>query len=415
VDLALGFDFGTSGARAVVIDGSGVIQHQGCTGYDLLSAGSWQMALRELMAKIPLSLRPRIASIAVDGTSGTGLLVNNWGVPVTAPLPYYHRCPVNLQLVPYHSPARSSTSSLAKLMYWQATFTEGGEFYFLHQADWLASLLHGQLGISDYHNALKLGYDVVHLQYPPWFPPVKFRLPQVVAPGTPIGTLLPQWCENYHLPKQCVICAGTTDSNAVTIACLAHTPPAGLGITILGSTMVLKVLTPNPIFHGDYGIYSHRWHDPHLNLYVAGGASNTGGAVLKHFFTDQELADVSLSIDPHQASPYDYYPLLQVGERFPICDPHLPARLTPRPPEPHLFLHGLLESMARIEKVGYGRLEECGAVYPTQVITAGGGAVNTTWQTIRGRVLGVPVSRADQADSAYGTALLAQGTDKLGK
>lgn len=36
----------------------------------------------------------------------------------------------------------------------------------------------------------------------------------------------------------------------------------------------------------------------------------------------------------------DYYPLLRPGERFPVNDPGLPPRLTPRPEDDAVFLQG---------------------------------------------------------------------------
>ena len=62
-----------------------------------------------------------------------------------------------------------------------------------------------------------------------------------------------------------------------------------------------------------------------------GGASNTGGAVLKEFFTSEQLKELSAQIDPDQSSGLDYYPLTKPGERFPVNDPRLEPRLTPRP------------------------------------------------------------------------------------
>ena len=38
----------------------------------------------------------------------------------------------------------------------------------MHHADWLASLLHGRGGVSDWNNALKLGYDPGEEAYPDW-------------------------------------------------------------------------------------------------------------------------------------------------------------------------------------------------------------------------------------------------------
>ncbi|WP_421656819.1 hypothetical protein [Leptothermofonsia sp. ETS-13] len=86
-----------------------------------------------------------------------------------------------------------------------------------------------------------------------------------------------------------------------------------------------------------------------------GGASNTGGAVLQQFFTPAELDELSAQISPEIESPFDYYPLTKPGERFPINDAQLAPRLEPRPGDRIEFLHGLLESMARIEAkvIGY--------------------------------------------------------------
>jgi D-ribulokinase len=88
--------------------------------------------------------------------------------------------------------------------------------------------------------------------------------------------------------------------------------------------------------------------------------------------------------------------------------------LEPRPASDAEFLHGLLESLARIEAQGYQLLEQLGASRLQQVLTAGGGAKNKVWQTIRQRQLQVPVGRSPQDEAAYGTALLAlRGTEVL--
>ena len=150
-------------------------------------------------------------------------------------------------------------------------------------------------------------------------------------------------------------------------------------------------------------IYSHRFGD----LWLVGGASNTGGAVLRHFFTGTELESFSREIDPNAESGLDYYPLLQKGDRFPINNSELPPRLAPRPENPILFLHGLLEGIAKIELRGYELLQALSAATITKVYTAGGGAKNSTFTTIRGRYLGVPTMRAVHTDAAYGSAILA--------
>jgi sugar (pentulose or hexulose) kinase len=167
---------------------------------------------------------------------------------------------------------------------------------------------------------------------------------------------------------------------------------------------VLKLLSDTRVESTEHGVYSH-WFG---SRWLAGGASNAGGAVLRQFFDDRQLAALSETIDPTVASPLDYLPLPRTGERFPVNDPQLAPRLTPRPADDAEFLHGLLESLGRIEARGYGLLAELGATPVGHVDTAGGGAHNLAWTRIRQRLLGVPVARAAHTEAAYGAALLAR-------
>jgi len=403
----LGIDFGTSGARAAVIDRDGQLQTEVKASLNEQSPTAWEHALWELLDQIPLGWRQTLGAIALNGTSATVLICDATGEPLAPPLLYHDsRAAVVLAQIRAIAPAEhtvvSATSSLAKLLWFkQQGLVEG---YFLHQADWLGWLLHGQLGISDYHNALKLGYDVEQLRYPDWLLNLKpsVRLPEVLTPGTPVAPLRSELASRWQIPTDCQICTGTTDSIAAFLASGVSQP--GEAVTSLGSTLVLKLLSQQRLEESGYGIYSHRLGE----LWLVGGASNTGGAVLRQFFSDAELRELSQQIQPAIPSPLDYYPLLQPGERFPTNDPELAPRLTPRPEQPAEFLHGLLESMARIEAQGYRLLQELGATSLTQVYSAGGGAQNPVWTAIRARHLSVPVLTSAQTEAAYGTALLAR-------
>ncbi|MGF1601017.1 MAG: FGGY-family carbohydrate kinase, partial [Thermosynechococcaceae cyanobacterium] len=207
--------------------------------------------------------------------------------------------------------------------------------------------------------------------------------------------------QQLGLSPQCQIYAGTTDSIAAFLASGAQQP--GEAVTSLGSTLVLKLLSETRVDNAHYGIYSHRLGQH----WLVGGASNTGGAVLQQYFSTTELTALSQKLDPQQPSPLDYYPLPKPGERFPIHDPELGPRLQPRPDRPEDFLHGLLESLARIEVQGYRLLQDQGATPLTQIYTAGGGAQNLTWQAIRQRHLWAPIKEPRHRQAAYGTALLA--------
>ena len=58
------------------------------------------------------------------------------------------------------------------------------------------------------------------------------------------------------------------------------------------------------------------------------------------FFTDARLRELTPLLDPSHPSGLDYYPLTRPGERFPVNDPGLQPRLTPRPDDDAAFLQG---------------------------------------------------------------------------
>jgi sugar (pentulose or hexulose) kinase len=297
----------------------------------------------------------------------------------------------------------SATSGLAKFL-WLTRHSDLSEaVHFMHQADWLAALLTGRGGVTDYHNALKSGYDAERLCWPDWVLklPHTHLLPRVVAPGAALGKISPAIAEHFDLNPDCILRAGTTDSIAAFIAAGRCEP--GTAVTSLGTTIVLKLLSEKRVEAAQYGVYSHRYG----NLWLAGGASNAGGGALRQYFSDEQLALLSNRIDPATDSALDYYPLPRPGERFPANDPQQAPRTSPRPADDAHFLHGLLQGLSRIEAAGYARLAELGATPPKSVATSGGGAKNAAWANMRERLLGVPVTVAEHAEAAYGAALLA--------
>lgn len=165
----------------------------------------------------------------------------------------------------------------------------------------------------------------------------------------------------------------------------------------------MKLLCDASLFAPQFGIYSHRLG----NRWLAGGASNVGGAVLAAYFKPTALDCLSAKIDPALASSLDYYPLPRPGERFPIADPALAPRVAPRPDDDAAFLHGLLEGIARVEALGYRRLAELGGPALVGVRSVGGGARNAVWSAIRARVLGVSMRSAAAEQAAAGAARLA--------
>ncbi|GKC77385.1 hypothetical protein Tco_1128159 [Tanacetum coccineum] len=153
-------------------------------------------------------------------------------------------------------------------------------------------------------------------------------------------------------PKDYVLCSGTTYSIAAFLAARATQP--GKAVTSLGSTPAIKLLSTTRIEDAQFGVYSHRLDDK----WLVGGASNTGGAVLRQPFSDEQLENLSKQIDSMEPSLLDYYALPTEGERFPIADSKFVPRLSPRPESDVAYLHGILESIAHIEAMGYALLKD---------------------------------------------------------
>jgi D-ribulokinase len=409
----IGIDVGTSGVRCVAMDAAGDIIAQASVKHAGFGPGlrdpqvwwkSVQASLRSLFQQVPAS---RIAALAVDGTSGTMLPIDINGAPLASALMYNDVVEDEAvldalsRLAPAASAARGPTSGLAKAM----TFaTIAGLSRVLHQADWIAGMLSGNFRVSDANNALKTGYDLLEGRWPDWIASTGFPialLPDVVSPSTPIAAISPETAKAFGLAPETLVVAGTTDGCASFLATGANT--IGDGVTALGTSLTIKVLCDKPICAPQFGIYSHRVGD----MWLAGGASNSGGKVLLLHFTADQIESLCLRIDSETDSGFDYYPLADIGERFPIADPKLNPRMEPRPKDDALFLKGLLEGMANIEALGYRRLMELGAPALGSVRTVGGGAVNQVWSRIRARKLGVPFLAAASEEAAAGTARLA--------
>jgi D-ribulokinase len=407
----LGLDFGTSGVRGIVIDQAEMIIQEVKYAFNNNDNKPqvWREILEQILHDLELEIKFNLGRIAVNGTSATVLLCDDQGEPLNEAILYNDDRGIEIlnevkNILPLVPVVLSATSSLCKLIWYskQSYFTQAQAF--LHQADWLSFLLHGRLGVSDYHNALKLGYDVENLTYPLALQKLPFFqiLPQVYPPSMPVNIINKYMAQKFNINPHCVICLGTTDSIAAFVASGARL--AGEAVTSLGSTLVLKLLSNIRVDEENSGIYSHRFG----NLWLTGGASNTGGNVLKYYFTEAELRVLSQQINPDGESNLAYYPLLKTGDRFPINDPFLAPQITPIPENRVIFLQGILEGIAKIEKLGYEKLQQLGASPLTQVYTAGGGAKNENWRLIRQKYLQIPVKLSEQIEAAYGSALLAK-------
>jgi D-ribulokinase len=411
--VALGIDVGTSGVRAVALDAAGAVAGMGSAamatfGPDRRDPAIWartvEAALARLAAQVPLG---GIGAVAVDGTSGTVLGLDAAGDPVGGALMYNDAIgdavgdpsiPAAIDAVaPRETAARGASSALARAIVLQ---DRPGVLAIVHQADWIAGLLAAEPPPGDESNALKTGYDPVARRWPDWLAGTPLR-PGLLAPVIPCGARSGTLSGRFGLPAGAMLVAGVTDGCASFLATGAATP--GDCVTALGTTLTLKLSSDRPVFSPEHGVYSHRIGE----MWLAGGASNTGGGALAVHFAPERIAALSALIDPDRPSGLDYYPLPGPGERFPTADPALQPRMAPRPDDDALFLAGLLEGIARIEAEGYRRLPALGATAPLTLRTVGGGARNPAFSGIRARILGLPMAEAASEEAAAGVARLA--------
>ena len=420
----LGIDLGTTGCRIVAVDYSGnqITQAESPIASPARrdnqvtqDPDQWWQAVSACLDNIFQVVEPKqIHSIAVDGTSNTILLCDKQGVPVTTGLMYNDsRAQAEAALIAKtadkNSGAHGSSSSLSKLLWLQTRQLDKKSAYVLHQSDWITGRLMGSWGHTDHNNALKLGFNPETLNWPDWFSALKVEtrlLPEVTAPGEELGTISQEIAMSFGMANDTIVVAGTTDGTAAFLAAGATMP--GHGVTSLGSTLVIKLLSEKPVFSPEHGVYSHRLG----NQWLAGGASNSGGAVLLQYFKPEQMIEMTQMLDPENLTGLDYYPLPAVGERFPVNDPDLVARLEPLPSDSVTFFQAMLEGIANIEAQGYKLLADLGAPKVAEVRTTGGGSHNKPWQRIRENIIGAKMIPANSDLSAYGTALLALGIIK---
>jgi len=421
IDCFLGLDIGTTGVRAILIDVEG---HILATSSASLPASiserkmvcqqpdDWwsavQICLQQLAARHNMA---GLQAISIDGTSGTTLLTDSQNRPVSPALMYNDvRPPGRVQNLCEKSPdipACSRTSALSKAVWLSQHYTPAGEFFIQQQADWVLSQFTGKPGASDWNNALKIGFDLDTLTWPDWLSDLNLsrgHFPRVFRPGRSVAEISPQIASQLGIPATTRLHAGTTDSIAAYHASGAIQP--GDAVTSLGSTLVLKLCTNSPINSIAEGIYSHRIDK---QRWLVGGASNSGGAVLKENFTHEELLSLSKQINPAQNTGLNYYPLPSKGERFPYPDAEKQPNMLPVPENRSEYLQAIFEGMAQIEKQGYSLFEKLGTVKVKSIRSSGGGAKNEAWTKIRERIISRPLIKATHTEAAYGSALLAAG------
>ncbi len=398
-----GLDFGTSGGRISIINSQKELVYSNSVPYrySFKNPNSWIDSCEKLLNNLPSEVKSSLDRLAISGTSGTLTASNLNGELLGDAIPYNQACDENKILIESltsrEDHLRTPYSSLAKAL--KLIDIHGTNILLRHQSDWITGWFLKDWTYGEESNNFKLGWDQIKGSWPKSYINTSWQkcLPKIIKSGQIIGRVHYDFAENFKLNKKLILISGTTDSNASLIAADLGKED---GLTVLGTTIVVKKIIDNPI--KEKGITTHRVS----GNWICGGASNAGCGILSKFFSDLEITELSRQINTSKSTAFNLLPLNSKGERFPIDDSNLEPILDPRPVSDSLYLQALFEGLANIELKGWEKLGELTGSLPRRIVTVGGGSKNPQWRKIREKIINIPIISCKKTTS-FGTALLA--------
>jgi sugar (pentulose or hexulose) kinase len=423
----LGLDLGTQSVRAMVVSGAGetlaVNSHKLTSRRDgprhEQDPEEWWRAIsaasRAALATLPGSLT--IHGLAVDGTSGTILLVDSRGRPLTPGLMYDDTRAVEETRRANEAGAAvwamlgynrmQAPWGLPKLL-WLLGHHRGlaAGTRLAHQTDFINRRLVGGEVATDTSNALKTGVDLINECWPQEvFAALGVPgdiLPAVVRAGTSLGMVSAEAATQTGIPQGTPVIAGMTDGCAAQMASGALS--VGSWNSVLGTTLVFKGVTLDLIKDPAGVVYSHRSPDGN---WLPGGASSAGaGAISKHF-PERDLEALGTQAAKREPASVVTYPLHGRGERFPFIAPEAEGFTLGQPADEIDQYAALLQGVAFIERLCFDYLDMLGAPIGGPFVLTGGGAKSRYWCQLRADVLGSPITLPENAEAALGMAVLA--------
>jgi sugar (pentulose or hexulose) kinase len=412
-DVCVGLDLGTGSARALAVAGNGTVVGRGSrplrsrrdgarheqdpAGWWHAVAGACRDALRDVAPE-------RVRGVATCATSGTILLADRDGRPLTTAL-MYDDARAGEQARHLGLPHSWALPKLLWLLEHEpsAAGTPGARL--AHQPDVVTCRLAGHAVASDASHALKTGYDPARARWPDAVANAlstnAIVLPDVVAPGTRLGAVCDGAAAQTGLPAGTPVIAGMTDGCAAQIAAGALRP--GDWNAVLGTTLVLKGCARERIDDPARGVYSHRSPD---GGWLPGGASSTGAGVLPAAFPGRDLDELGRLATAHERTRVLAYPLVSRGERFPFVAPDAEAFMLGEPESDGEHAAALMQGVALVERLCFEQLNRLGAPTGGELSLTGGATRNRAWCQLRADALGRAVRLPEQDESAFGMAIL---------
>ncbi|WP_405799398.1 FGGY-family carbohydrate kinase [Streptomyces sp. NBC_01506] len=412
----MGIDLGTQSVRAVLVDDAGAMHGSGAAPLGGSRDGvrheqspdEWWQAVRTAVGAALRDVPPRtVRALAVCGTSGTVLLTDGAGRPLTPGLMYDDgRATAEAALARERGLRVQPTWALPKAMWLLRQHSWGPGVRLTHQPDFIVSRLVGGRTPTDSSHALKTGYDLMTDAWPHeelaalGLDPGLF--PEVVRPGRKLGEVDAEGEAATGIPAGTPVIAGMTDGCAAQIA--SGSLSVGSWNSVLGTTLVLKGVTAAPV-HDDTGVlYNHRAPD---GGWLPGGASGVGAGALARAFPDADPARLDALAPAHEPSTALAYPLVARGERFPFLAPDAAPFLLGEPASDADHWAALLQGVGHTERLCLDYLDHLGAPQDGPLTFTGGGSRSAYWNQLRTDILGRTVHIPRHSEPALGMAVLA--------
>ncbi|MGW5473640.1 FGGY-family carbohydrate kinase [Streptomyces chartreusis] len=408
----LGIDLGTQSVRVLLVTGDGTVLGSGSAPlagrrdgvrHEQDPGDWWEGVCTASRAALDSRRGMRIGGLAVCGTSGTVLLTDGAGRPMSPALMYDDgRATAQGARARMAGAAVQDTWALPKAVWLTETYGPGRV---THQPDLVVSLLTGELPPADSSHALKTGYDLERDAWPAMLPRLGLpgtALPEVVRPGSPLGEVCASAADATGIPAGTPVVAGMTDGCAAQIASAALRP--GSWNSVLGTTLVLKGASPTPVRDPTGVVYNHRAPE---GDWLPGGASSVGAGVLTAAFAGADPAVMDTLAAAYEPSGAIAYPLVSPGERFPFNAPDATALVLGEPESDADLWAALLQGVAFTERLCLDYLHHLGAPLDGPLTFTGGAARSPYWNQLRADVLGRPARVPRETEPALGMAALA--------
>lgn len=415
----MGIDLGTQSVRAVLVGDDGAMLGSGAAplggGRDGVrheqSPDDWWEAVRTATGAALRERRPALVSaVAVCGTSGTVLLTDGAGRPLTPGVMYDDgRATAEAALARDAGLRVQPTWALPKAMWLlsrHARTSDASDAHLTHQPDFIVSRLVGRRTPTDSSHALKTGYDLTAGTWPlEKLTALGLRsdlFPEVVRPGEKLGEVDADGEAATGIPAGTPVIAGMTDG------CAAQIASGSLGVgswnSVLGTTLVLKGVTAEPVHDSTGVVYNHRAPE---GSWLPGGASGVGAGALTTAFPDADPARFDALAHAYEPSTALAYPLVSRGERFPFLAPDATGFLLGTPSSDADHWAALLQGVGHIERLCLDYLDHLGAPQYGPLTFTGGGSRSAYWNQLRSDILGRTVHIPRHSEPALGMAVLA--------